>query len=389
VKELHISGKQMEIPDGISAPDWVGLQRQFLDEGVETSRELLARLNDRFDVLKASHQMHRWAGSAGQLGYHNVTDAARRVEQSLGELPIRQAEVRASLGDLLLAFSHQRDKLMGGVPDHLTEVLRGKNIAVIGIPASRTEPICTSLERAGARPRLFPVTEDLGCESVRDCDLVIVHVRQGTDNRKLQAAAVGSAAGKLFLAGERCHLTALPPGLQARVADFLFYGWEPEELLLRLALAIWRKPNASAATPQTAGSRAAEICSGVTNPRIVAVDDDPIILALLRSTFRIQGMQCEAVDNGGDALRLIREFAPHVVVLDVNMPGMDGFEVLSAIRDEGLPTLVVLLTARQQEPDVLRGFQLGADDYLVKPFNPPELVARIKRLLGHTRKIAA
>jgi DNA-binding response OmpR family regulator len=62
--------------------------------------------------------------------------------------------------------------------------------------------------------------------------------------------------------------------------------------------------------------------------------------------------------------------------------------VLSAIRAEKLPTLVILLSARQQEEDVLRGFQLGADDYLVKPFNPPELVARIKRLLLPTAKAA-
>jgi two-component system response regulator AdeR len=121
----------------------------------------------------------------------------------------------------------------------------------------------------------------------------------------------------------------------------------------------------------------------------VVVDDDPIILALLRSTLRNCGMQCETVDNGTDALRLIRGEKPHVVVLDVNMPGLDGYEVLSAIRAEKLPTLVMLVTARQQEHDVLRGFQLGADDYLVKPFNPPELVARIKRLVRQTAKTAA
>jgi two-component system response regulator MtrA len=70
------------------------------------------------------------------------------------------------------------------------------------------------------------------------------------------------------------------------------------------------------------------------------------------------------------------------------MPGLDGFGVLSAIRAEELPTVVVMLSAGQHEEDVLRGFQLGADDYLVKPFNPAELVARIKRLLLITAKAA-
>ena len=70
------------------------------------------------------------------------------------------------------------------------------------------------------------------------------------------------------------------------------------------------------------------------------------------------------------------------MVLDVNMPGMDGYEVLAAIRAENLPVRVLLLTARQQEGDIIRGFTLGADDYMVKPFSPTELVARLKRLLG-------
>jgi DNA-binding response OmpR family regulator len=78
---------------------------------------------------------------------------------------------------------------------------------------------------------------------------------------------------------------------------------------------------------------------------------------------------------------MLREYRPHAAVLDVNMPGMDGFEVLTAIRREAIPVRVILLTARHTESDILRGFSLGADDYMIKPFNPMELVARLKRLL--------
>jgi DNA-binding response OmpR family regulator len=78
---------------------------------------------------------------------------------------------------------------------------------------------------------------------------------------------------------------------------------------------------------------------------------------------------------------MIRELCPQAAVLDVNMPGMDGFEVLAAIRQADLPLKVIMLTARQHERDVLRGFELGADDYVVKPFNPMELAARLKRFL--------
>src|SRR5207237_535818 len=103
--------------------------------------------------------------------------------------------------------------------------------------------------------------------------------------------------------------------------------------------------------------------------------------AVVRSALQSLGMDVRPASSGSEALRLIREVSPHAAVLDVNMPGMDGFEVLAAIRKEGLPVRVVMLTARQHEKDVLRGFELGADDYVVKPFNPLELVARLKRLL--------
>ena len=96
-------------------------------------------------------------------------------------------------------------------------------------------------------------------------------------------------------------------------------------------------------------------------------------------------MECRTASSGPEALQMIREFSPHAAVLDVNMPGMDGFEILSAIRRAALPVRVVMLTARQHESDVLRGFTLGADDYVVKPFNPLELAARLKRLLQRRR----
>ena len=81
-------------------------------------------------------------------------------------------------------------------------------------------------------------------------------------------------------------------------------------------------------------------------------------------------------------LKPIRKLRPQAAVLDVDMPGMDGYQVLTAVRQEGLAVRVLLLTARQQESDIVRGFSLGADDYVVKPFSPMELVARLKRLLS-------
>jgi len=382
-----------EVPEGIPVSEWEGLQQSFLEEGVERSRELLTSLDKSFDAVQMAHQMHDWAGTSGQLGYHDITELARGAEQLLREAPVRKSDLRRRLSDLLLTFSDLRDSRIQPVPDHVAQVLKGKRVALVGLPPEQADHACAELGRVKARPRIFPATDNLEAESIRECDLVIVHVGLETDGAGLQTSVERSAAGKLLLAGDLRYLLALPPAVQSLVADYLVDNWEPDEVLLRLALAFSRKAtgaSVAARAPEVfARAAAEEPRSPISIPRVVVVDDDPIILAVLRSTLRNHGMHCEAVDNGTDALRLIRAEKPHVVVLDVNMPGLDGYEVLSAIRAEELPTLVVLVTARQQEHDVLRGFQLGADDYLVKPFNPPELVARIKRLLRQTAKTAA
>jgi DNA-binding response OmpR family regulator len=115
-------------------------------------------------------------------------------------------------------------------------------------------------------------------------------------------------------------------------------------------------------------------------PEILIADDDPTIRSLVRMTLQDYGMDCLVAASGAEALQMIRDRGPHAAVLDVNMPGMDGYLVLAAVREEKLPVRVVLLTARRHENDISRGFTLGADDYVVKPFNVVELIARLKRL---------
>jgi DNA-binding response OmpR family regulator len=117
--------------------------------------------------------------------------------------------------------------------------------------------------------------------------------------------------------------------------------------------------------------------------QVVIADDDAAIGALLTTTLRRTGAECRLARNGPEALALVREVVPDVLILDVNMPGMDGFEVLTNLQADqvtaGIP--VVLLTARQQETDVLKGFSCGASDYITKPFNPMEVTARVARYL--------
>ena len=115
---------------------------------------------------------------------------------------------------------------------------------------------------------------------------------------------------------------------------------------------------------------------------ILVADDDDDILLLVTTRLKRDGYEVVAARNGIDALALAEERAPRVAVLDVGMPGLDGLEVLAAIRgiEELNGTRVILLTAKAQESDVRRGYESGADAYIKKPFSPAELAARVREL---------
>ena len=117
--------------------------------------------------------------------------------------------------------------------------------------------------------------------------------------------------------------------------------------------------------------------------RILAVDDEPNIVRLIQVNLERMGYQVETANNGVQALEKIRASRPDLVVSDVMMPEMDGFELLSTIRRdatlEDLP--VIMLTAKAQDRNVMEGYQRGADMYLTKPFNPLELISFVKRIL--------
>lgn len=187
--------------------------------------------------------------------------------------------------------------------------------------------------------------------------------------------------------GTRDHVLALEQTVQSMADEFLMGSWEPEEALVRLNLALSRPAGAGEPAPaaapaiSSAGAPTPAPAGKLQRSTVVIADDDPAVVALVAATLENFGMDCHPAANGREALDRIRDLRPQAAVLDLNMPGMDGYQVLSAIRAESLPVRVVLLTARQQENDVIRGFTLGADDYVVKPFSPLELAARLKRLL--------
>jgi two-component system, OmpR family, phosphate regulon response regulator PhoB len=120
--------------------------------------------------------------------------------------------------------------------------------------------------------------------------------------------------------------------------------------------------------------------------RVLVVDDEPEIVALVAYHLAKSGYRVATAASGQDALEQSRRERPSLIVLDLMLPGMSGFDVLEQLRaDESTRDVAVLmLTARREEPDRIRGLSLGADDYLTKPFSPAELVLRIQAILRRT-----
>lgn len=122
----------------------------------------------------------------------------------------------------------------------------------------------------------------------------------------------------------------------------------------------------------------------VSQPRILLVDDEPDLRQMVRRYLQAEGFDVADAANGETALQALKKSDPDMVLLDIGMPGMDGFAVLQEIRKTSeIP--VIMLTARAEEIDRVMGLTIGADDYITKPFSPRELVARIRAVLRRGR----
>lgn len=116
--------------------------------------------------------------------------------------------------------------------------------------------------------------------------------------------------------------------------------------------------------------------------KVLVVDDEQSILKMLKDYLELEEYDVFLIDNGKDTIDKVQEISPDIVILDVNMPQMDGFEVCSKIREK-IKVPIIFLTARNFENDLITGFNIGADDYITKPFSLIELGARIK---AHLRR---
>jgi DNA-binding response OmpR family regulator len=129
------------------------------------------------------------------------------------------------------------------------------------------------------------------------------------------------------------------------------------------------------------------VTSEVVRGLVLVVEDEPAIAELQRLYLTREGFSVQVVTTGEDALAAVRALRPVAVILDVGLPGMDGVEVCRRLREQDDPTPILFVTARDEEVDRVLGLEMGADDYVTKPFSPREMVARVKAVLRRGRPI--
>jgi CheY-like chemotaxis protein len=255
--------------------------------------------------------------------------------------------------------------------------LAGKRFAVVGCDPGEVARIGATLGTAKASagpvqlkpnepsPAIFATYDAIILRAIPAPGCVYVAPSELMEKCRKPMVLIGS---RHELIGQLATLRDLPDCKQ----DFLVDPWDAADLLLRSFLVI----RGGATAP--GGSKA----DGDSN-RVIFADDDAAIRTMVSTILRNSEIRCEVARDGVEALDLARRLVPRVAILDISMPRMDGFEVLVKLRTD--PAIrnarVMMLSSRQHETDVVRGFALGADDYVTKPFSPMELVARVRRAL--------
>jgi CheY-like chemotaxis protein len=250
----------------------------------------------------------------------------------------------------------------------ITATLARRRFGLCGFDTGEARRVSRVLRSAGSFA--MPFEERQLVESARICDGMVVKLLS-VSLEGLRAAAA-SLAPTLVIGPSQ----ALLEGVGAAYRwprDFINEPWSETELLVRLFRML-----------ESPGNSRDAVAKSRVEPLVLLADDDPDLIALVDVTLRGAGITCRTVEDGLAALQLARELGPDVIVLDIRMPKMNGFDVLETIRrDPGLQTIpVILLTGCDDISDVMRGAELRADEYLSKPVSPKRMLDRVKRLLS-------
>ncbi|HMF76113.1 MAG TPA: response regulator [Bryobacteraceae bacterium] len=255
------------------------------------------------------------------------------------------------------------------------EDLAGKRIAIIGYSPEEAAPFQKILDGADAFCRVLS-PQDADGTGLRAFDVAILRLDESEVSPLLDDKEATHRV-PFLLVGSSGAIQKNLAAARDKSTDFLLKdAWSPDELMLRAL-----KLLSTNSQPKKSGAQA----NG--KQTVVIADDDSSITTLLNMTLKKAGFDIHIARDGGEAVEVAKKVRPDLMIIDINMPYRDGFEVLTILRQnpDTAFTKVLMLTASEQEVDVLRGFGLGADDYVIKPFNPMEISARVKSLLARAQ----
>jgi DNA-binding response OmpR family regulator len=377
VREFLMKGGSRDpLPGGDNEDLLSELRNNLLAEGMDKCSMLLSSMEKDFNVDQTRRFSHRWAGIAGTLGYQEITRKARKLEELLNPPVVEsRATIRAGIKDLALCFSKAASgkKLEHVWSPEITAFLSDKRLAVIGFERAEAERMTRALEKIHVHTQTFKRV-DPGAQVLAVFDALVMKVSTDGPDAWTSPEKLGNNKKPLLLIGP-CETLLETTALVDQTADFLTAPWDPEEVILRAYRLL-----SKAQQHRTPISHA----PGVSNRVVIIADDDIAVTQLVSASLQKFQFDCRVASSGAQALEMVKELRPRALVLDVNMPGMDGFDVLMRMRmDAHIKNIpVILLTARSREEDVMRGFGYGAADYMTKPFSPTELAARVSRLVA-------
>ena len=262
----------------------------------------------------------------------------------------------------------------------LGEILRGKRFALMGFETAEAQAIAQTLAETSAFGHVIGGPSSVPrLNSFAPFDACIVNASApaiGADQPSpVDLVAATSKPAIIIVTSDELLKHYL--GMIDLKRDFRPY--QPTELLLKAYRILKSVDNAIETMLRPARNG--------TRRMVVVADDDAVTTLMISTILKHFDFDCQVAHDGAQAISMVRDQMPDVVLLDVSMPQMNGFEALTALRSDPatreIP--VVMVTAHHNEAELVKGFSLGADDYVTKPFNSGELMARIDRVFAHRR----
>jgi PleD family two-component response regulator len=261
------------------------------------------------------------------------------------------------------------------LPAEVLTTLAGRRLALIGFAKAEASKILQAFVQAKISSTVLDWTEVLPqSESLKQHDLFLLNLpRENTDSLWLKISDLTRIKKPIICIGYANLLLSHMHKIKNSVAEFLLAPVDEEEVLVRVYNVL----------SEIAREQVAKGIPQKQHVRVVIADDDPTTLTLVSTILKKHDIECHVAQNGQEVIDMCLNLCPDAAIFDISLPYLDGFEVLTTLKNNGetfeIPT--ILLTARKQETDIMRAFALGVDDYMTKPFNPMELIARLKRLL--------